>query len=219
MKTEKHRKSPSRKAKDRERVGRRMNPDRDSNDRNCLALGRGETRKRQGPGKSPFSEFHHLSIVVRNLERAVRFYTSIGIGPFVDYPPLKEYTRLAVPDEGGFRALKIKYAQIGPVQIQLIQPGRGKSLYKDFLKRKGEGVYHLGFVVEDVDAAEAVLKRLGLRVLSSGRREDGSGFSYLDTEKKGGVVLLVRKSPVARRSGANGGPQAAPAAAGKEKKR
>jgi methylmalonyl-CoA/ethylmalonyl-CoA epimerase len=151
--------------------------------------------------KSSFSTLHHLSIAVRNMDEAIRFYTSIGIGPFEDYPPLKEYTKIDVPDEVGFRNLKIKVVQIGPIQIQLIQPGEGKSLYKDFLEKKGEGVYHLGFVVDDVDDSEAELKTLGLEVLSSGRREDGSGFSYLDTAGKGGVTLLIRKSPDGKKNG------------------
>ena len=151
--------------------------------------------KSKGNKKSPFSNLHHIAIVVRNIEETVQFYTSIGIGPFEDYPPLKEYTKIDVPDELGFRNLKIKVVQIGPIQIQLIQPGEGKSLYKDFLEKKGEGVYHLGFVVDDVDDSEAELKKLELKVLSSGRREDGSGFSYLDTAGKGGVILLIRQSP------------------------
>ena len=150
--------------------------------------------------KSPFSKLHHIAIVVSNIEEAIKFYTSIGVGPFEDYPPLKEYIKLDVPDEVGFHNVKIKVVQIGPIQIQLIQPGEGKSLYKDFLEKKGEGVYHLGFVVDDVDDSEAELKKLGLKVLSSGRREDGSGFSYLDTAGKGGVVLLVRQSRDGKRN-------------------
>ena len=145
--------------------------------------------------ESPFSKLHHIAIVVRNIEEAVQFYASIGVGPFEDYPPLKEYIKLNVPDEVGFHNVKIKVVQIGPFQIQLIQPGEGKSLYRDFLEKKGEGVYHLGFVVDHVDESETELKKLGLKVLSSGRREDGSGFSYLDTVGKAGVVLLVRQSP------------------------
>jgi catechol 2,3-dioxygenase-like lactoylglutathione lyase family enzyme len=144
--------------------------------------------------ESPFSTLHHIAIVVRNIEEAIKFYTSIGIGPFEDYPPMKEYIKLNVPDEVGFHNVKIKLVRIGPIQIQLIQPGEGKSLYKDFLERKGEGVYHLGFVVDNVDDSEAEIKKRGLKVLSSGRREDGSGFSYLDTAEKAGVVLLVRQS-------------------------
>ena len=150
--------------------------------------------------KSPFSNLHHIAVVVRNLEEAIQFYTSIGIGPFEDYPPLKEYVKLDVPDKVGFHNVKIKVVQIGPIQIQLIQPGEGQSLYKDFLEKKGEGVYHLGFVVDYVDDSEAALKNLGLEVLSSGRREDGSGFSYMDTAGKGGVILLIRQSPGGKRN-------------------
>jgi catechol 2,3-dioxygenase-like lactoylglutathione lyase family enzyme len=145
--------------------------------------------------KSPFSNLHHIAIVMKNVDEAVKFYTSMGIGPFEDYPPLGEYAKLNVPDKVGFHNLRIKVAQIGPIQIQLIQPGEGKSLYKDFLMKKGEGVFHLGFVVDDVDKSEAELKKLGLNILSGGRRKDGSGFSYLDTEEKGGVTLLIRQSP------------------------
>jgi methylmalonyl-CoA/ethylmalonyl-CoA epimerase len=145
--------------------------------------------------KSPFSNLHHLAIVVKDMEKAIQFYTSIGVGPFEDYPPLKEYIKLDVPDEAGFHNLKIKVVQIGPIQIQLIQPGEGKSLYKDFLEKRGEGVYHLGFVVDNVGDSEAELRKIGLKVLSSGRREEGSGFSYLDTAGKGGVTLLIRQSP------------------------
>ncbi len=148
--------------------------------------------------ESPFSTLHHISIVVRDMDRAIQFYTSIGIGPFGDYPPLKEYVHLDVPDLGGFHDVKIKVAQIGPIQIQLIQPGEGRTFDRDFLGAKGEGVYHLGFVVDDVDHSESELKKLGIHVLSSGRREDGSGFSYLDTAGKGGVTLLIRQSPPGR---------------------
>ena len=150
--------------------------------------------KGNGKKKSPFSKLHHLSIVVRNMEKAVQFYESIGIGPFEDYPPLTEYVKLNVPDETGFFNLKFKVAQIGDVQIQLCQPGEGKSPYRDFLEKNGEGVYHLGFVVAQVDDSEAELRKLGLKVLSSGRRADGSGFSYMDTAQKAGITLLIRQS-------------------------
>jgi methylmalonyl-CoA/ethylmalonyl-CoA epimerase len=148
-----------------------------------------------GTKRSPFSTLHHVTIVVRDIEKAVEFYESMGFGPFVDYPPLTDYVKLNVMDLTGFHDLRFKCAQVGPIQIQLCQPGEGKSPYKEFLEKKGEGVYHLGFVVDDVDGAEAELKALGLGVLSSGRRQDGSGFSYMDTAGEAGVVLLVRQSP------------------------
>jgi methylmalonyl-CoA/ethylmalonyl-CoA epimerase len=148
--------------------------------------------------KGPFNKLHHISIVVADVEKAKNFYESIGIGPWVDYPPMKEYVKINVPDEEGFYNLKIKCAQIGPIQLQLIEPGAGESLYKDHLRKKGEGVYHIGFEVDDISATDAETEAMGLKVLSSGRRENGSGFSYLDTASQAGVVLLVRQSPPAK---------------------
>ena len=142
-----------------------------------------------------FSVLHHLSIVVADIEKATRYYEGIGIGPFVEYPPMSEYVKINVPDEEGFYNLTIRCAQIGPVQLQLIQPGEGESLYKDHLERRGQGVYHLGFEVDDIEVSERRVRGMGLDVISSGRRENGSGFAYLGTEAEAGVTLLIRQSP------------------------
>ncbi len=142
-----------------------------------------------------FTKLHHISIVVRDAQKAQKYYESIGIGPWMDYPPMKEYVNINVPDENGFYNLKIKCVQIGPVQLQLVEPGEGDSLYKDHLEEKGEGVFHIGFEVNDISAIDAKIEAMGLNVLSSGRRENGSGFAYLNTASEAGVVLLVRQSP------------------------
>lgn len=146
----------------------------------------------------PFSTLHHLSLVVRDINATVRFLESVGIGPFFEYPPMTEYTKLNVPDKDGFFNTVIQCVQIGPVQLQLVQPGEGRSIYRDFLEKNGEGVFHLGFVVPDIDTAEAGIEGMGLRVISSGRRADGSGFAYFDTAEKCGVTLLARQSPPAK---------------------
>ena len=146
--------------------------------------------------KSAFRKPHHICIVVRDIEKTKSYYESIGIGPWVDYPPLVEYTRLNVMDEGGFFATRFVYTHIGDLQLQLAQPGEGKSHYKDFLETKGEGVFHIGFEVEDVDTVEKQLTDNGMKVLASGRRDDGSGFTYLDTREQAGITLLVRQTKV-----------------------
>jgi len=145
--------------------------------------------------KTAFSQLHHIAIVVKDINRAVEYFSSLGIRSFQAYPPLRDYVKVNVPDKEAFYALTIKQTQMGPIALQLIQPGEGKTIYKDFLEREGEGVFHLGFVVDDVDKEEAKLRAQGLKVLSSGRRADGSGFTYFDTADKAGVVLLIRQNP------------------------
>src|SRR6185312_8527896 len=60
---------------------------------------------------------------VRDIEAAIAYYESVGIGPWHDYPPLEEFTTLEVPDPDGFRRLDYRYAWIGDFQLQLVQPG------------------------------------------------------------------------------------------------
>jgi len=143
---------------------------------------------------NPFSKPHHICIVVKDIEKTKSYYESIGIGPWVDYPPLFEYTKLNVIDEKGFFETRFVYTHIGNLQLQLAQPGEGKTIYKDFLETKGEGVFHIGFEVDDIDAVEKQLTEDEMKVLASGRRDDGSGFSYLDTRDNAGVTLLVRQT-------------------------
>ena len=146
--------------------------------------------------KNIFGNPHHICIVVKDIEKTKSYYESIGIGPWVEYPPLVEYTKLNVMDEKGFFDTRFVFTHVGNLQIQLAQPGEGKTIYKDFLETKGEGVFHIGFAVEDIDSVEQQLTDSEIKVLASGRRDDGSGFSYLDTLQQAGVTLLVRQTKI-----------------------
>jgi methylmalonyl-CoA/ethylmalonyl-CoA epimerase len=142
---------------------------------------------------TPFRELHHICIVVRDIEASVAFYESVGIGPWRDYPPLTEYTRLTVPNPDAFYALRYKLADVGGVQFQLCEPPELDCPQRRFLDSHGEGVYHIGFE-SDLDDAAAAAEGLGLSVLARGQRDNGSGFIYFDTADDAGVVLLARKS-------------------------
>lgn len=143
-----------------------------------------------------FSKPHHICIVVHDIEKTKKYYENLGIGPWVEYPPLVEYTKLNVIDEKGFFACRFIYTKIGDLQLQLVQPGEGKTIYREFLEKKGEGVFHIGFEVTDIDNVDKQLADEGLKILASGRRDDGSGFSYYDTRQQAGVILLVRQTKI-----------------------
>ena len=142
----------------------------------------------------PFEKIHHICIAVRDMDEKIKYFESIGIGPWTEYPPLTEYTELETPSPEGFFSLRFMQTYIGDMEIQLVQPGEADSPQKRFLDTHGEGVYHIGFVVDDVNKGEQVLKERGLKTLSRGRRPNQSGFNYFDTKKDAGVTLLIRKS-------------------------
>jgi catechol 2,3-dioxygenase-like lactoylglutathione lyase family enzyme len=136
-----------------------------------------------------FSKLHHVCIVVHDIDTTQRYYESIGIGPWVAYPPLTEYEKLQVPSTEGFMAMQYCICNLPDIQLQLCQPDHNPSPQRLHLDTKGEGVFHLGFEVPDADAAEA---SVGLPVLMKGRRANRTGFTYYETAEKAGVTLLTR---------------------------
>lgn len=136
-----------------------------------------------------YNTLHHVCIVVHNIEKSQAYYESIGIGPWEAYPPLAEYEKLDVPNEAGFKSLKYRTCTLPNIQLQLCEPSHDPSPQRKHLDTKGEGVFQLGFEVPDADAAQAASK---LPVLMSGRRDNGTGFTYYDTQQNAGVYLLTR---------------------------
>ena len=151
--------------------------------------------------KSSFSKLAHIAVVVKDIERAVQFYSSVGIGPFVT--PVKvlhdnsRYVKRIYRDSpADYIGLIVREARIGPAVLQLVQHIEGEDIYKEFIDKRGEGVQHLGFVVDNIDKAEKQAVKMGLNVTQRGRRQDGSGFSYFDTEDHAGVILELRQDPL-----------------------
>ena len=142
-----------------------------------------------------FNRLHHVCIVVTDIDRTQAYYESIGIGPWQSYPPLADYTDLDVPNRDGFMAMQYRVCNLPNVQLQLCQPNHDPSPQRIFLDTKGEGVFHIGFEVPDADGAETTAREAGLTHLMRGRRSNGTGFNYYDTEADGGVVLLTRSTP------------------------
>jgi methylmalonyl-CoA/ethylmalonyl-CoA epimerase len=141
----------------------------------------------------PFGQVHHVCIVVPDIEAAQAFYESVGITGWQEYPPLADYTDLDVPDDAAFFGMKYRYTDAPG--LQLCEPNDGPSLQRKFLDRTGGGVFHIGFVVDDVDDATEQVHALGMKTWMYGRRGDRTGFTYFKTPEIAGVTLEVRQSP------------------------
>ena len=138
---------------------------------------------------SVFDNLHHVCIVVHDIDKTQAYYESIGISPWIAYPPLAEYEDLKVPNPTAFNKMQYRICNLPNIQLQLCQPSEDPSPQRRHLDEKGEGVFHLGFEVADADAAE---KAAGMPVKMSGRRANRTGFTYYDTAEGAGVILLTR---------------------------
>ena len=138
-----------------------------------------------------FGTLHHICIVVHDIDATQAYYESLGIGPWIRYPPLSEYVALDAPSREGFMAMQYRICNLPNVQLQLCQPSTDPSPQRIHLDTKGEGVFHIGFEVPDADAAE---RDVDAPILIKGRRANRTGFTYYDTAREAGVVLLTRQT-------------------------
>lgn len=146
---------------------------------------------------------HQIGIIVEDIDTAVETYHKLlGIGPWVFYtygaPLVKKMSYRGRP--GNYK-MRIALAQIGQLQIELIQPLEGENIYADFVDEHGYGPHHIAAVVEDAQAATAQAEAAGLKVIQDGHGFglDGDGsYIYFDTEAVLGLVLEFVELPKRR---------------------
>lgn len=88
--------------------------------------------------------------------------------------------------------MKVAIAPLGPIELELIQPLAGKSVYYDFLAKSGGGFHHLAYNVSDLSEALNMLRDLGMNVTMSGARK-GVRFAYLQGESGPTFELIERR--------------------------
>lgn len=142
---------------------------------------------------SPFSKFHHVGIVVKDVEKAVKHFSSLGIGPFVT-PRLTASAGIH-RGELSTNIPCIRQAQVGGITLELLQPSEGQSLAREFLETRGEGVNHIGFSVKNVDEEAKKLTEKGIQIIFSQKFEEGGGCIYLDTGGVGGILVELFSHP------------------------
>ena len=124
------------------------------------------------------------------MEPTRRFFEKLGIGPFRLFEP--EYDEKFYLGEKGDFKMKFALAPLGPIELELIEPLAGKSVYRDFLKKTGGGFHHLAYDVPDLAEAIEMLRALGMILTMSGARK-GVRFAYLQGESGPTLELIERK--------------------------
>ena len=76
------------------------------------------------------------------------------------------------------------------MQIELMQPLSGRSIYDEHLETRGEGLHHLKLFYPDCSAALERFRAQGISVIQSGKI-DADEFYYLDTEESLGYVVEI----------------------------
>lgn len=124
-------------------------------------------------------KIEHIGIAVKDLEASNTLFAKLLGVP--------HYKIEEVVSEG----VKTSFFQSGPNKIELLEATNPESPIAKFLEKKGEGIHHVAFAVEDIVAEIARLKAEGFIVLNETPKQgaDNKLVAFLHPKGTNGVLV------------------------------
>lgn len=125
------------------------------------------------------SHIEHLGIAVKSLDEAIPYYENI-LG-------MKCYSIEEVADQ----KVKTAFFKVGQTKLELLEPTSDESPIAKFIEKRGEGIHHLAFAVEDgVANALAEMEGKGVRLIDKAPRKgaEGLNIAFIHPKSTHGVL-------------------------------
>lgn len=121
---------------------------------------------------------NHIGIAVKSLEERVALYRALGL-------------EVAGEEEVPSQKVRVAMLPVRGSQIELLEPTAPDSPIAMAIEKRGEGLHHIAFEVEDIRAVMANLKAAGFQLLSDEPRPGahGSQICFLHPKSGGGVLI------------------------------
>ncbi|GGH71001.1 methylmalonyl-CoA epimerase [Phaeocystidibacter marisrubri] len=124
-------------------------------------------------------KIEHLGIAVKDLGASEKLFEALlGVAP---------YKREEVEREGVITS----FFQTGPNKVELLEATNPDSPIAKYVEKKGEGLHHVAFAVNDIRAEMARLKSEGFQLLSEEPKEgaDNKLVAFLHPKSTNGVLI------------------------------
>ncbi len=124
------------------------------------------------------THIEHIGIAVNSLEESIPYYENI-LG-------LKCYAIEEVKDQ----KVKTAFFMVGQTKIELLESTDPEGPIGKFIGKKGTGIHHLAFAMDDVGTALQQAEEKGIRLIDKQPRKGAEGLSigFLHPKSTGGVL-------------------------------
>jgi len=129
-------------------------------------------------------KIHHVGVVVQSADEALKFYRdALGLTVTAD----------RVIEDQGVRGVLL---QIGGSEIELLEPTRNDTGVARFLQTRGEGMHHICFESDDVDAELEGARQKGIELIDQKPRPGLAGMICFLHPKSNHGVLVEFATPI-----------------------
>jgi methylmalonyl-CoA/ethylmalonyl-CoA epimerase len=125
------------------------------------------------------TKIDHIGIAVANLDEALKFYEDIlGI----------KCTGTEVVEE---QKVKTAFLPIGDTEIELLESTDKEGPIAKFVEKKGQGIQHIAYRVENIEKALEEVKAKGIRLIDEKPRKGAGGakIAFLHPKSTFGVLI------------------------------
>jgi len=124
------------------------------------------------------SHIEHIGIAVKSLDEAIPFYEKV-LG-------LDCYSIEEVKDQ----KVKTAFFKLGQTKIELLEPTDPESTVAKFISKKGEGIHHIAFAVNDIDRKLKEVEEKGVKLIDNVSRKgaEGMDIGFLHPKSTFGVL-------------------------------
>lgn len=119
----------------------------------------------------------HIGVAVQNLSDAEKFYTDV--------------LSLNVSDREQHGELKASFLPIGDTRIELLQSTTSEGLISKFIEKKGEGIHHIAYEVDDIEKTLAHLQSKGIQLIDKQPRKGAHNSRVAFVNPKSSFGILV----------------------------
>jgi methylmalonyl-CoA/ethylmalonyl-CoA epimerase len=125
------------------------------------------------------THIEHIGIAVNSLEEAIPYYEeTLG---------MKCYSVEEVADQ----KVKTAFFMVGQTKIELLESTSPEGPIGKFLEKKGQGVHHLAFAVDNVNESLSELDEKGVRMIDKTSRKGAEGLNIGFLHPKSTMGLLT----------------------------
>lgn len=121
----------------------------------------------------------HIGIAVKNLDEALKFYEDVLGIKCVETEVVEE------------QKVKVAFLPIGDTEVELLESTSDDGPVAKFIEKKGEGIQHIAYKVDDIEKAIEELKEKGIKLIDEKPRYGAGGakIAFLHPKSTFGVLI------------------------------
>ncbi|MCK4224225.1 MAG: methylmalonyl-CoA epimerase [candidate division Zixibacteria bacterium] len=128
-------------------------------------------------------KIEHIGIAVKDIGEVSKFYKDIfecQISEEMDVPE---------------RKIRIVFTEISGVKLEFVMPTDNESVVAKFIDKRGEGIHHICFEVDDVEKATIELKEKGVELVEDRPRmgAEGKKIIFIKPKSTHGVLIELKE--------------------------